>query len=136
VYAAVASTVQHFRKLNNPGLHFSYPYLSIINPADYLGNTFSDAILRFAIIRSAMRNELMCWKDKSESERRIQVEGLLLGNNVDPDDREPLRLEFALAIAGKKLPEVSLDREQWQAMGNSPAVSLLKYLHGRKNNAP
>ena len=128
--------MQHFRKLTNHGLRFSYPYLSIIAPADYLGTTFSDAILRFAIIRSAKRNELVYWKDKSETDRRLQVESLLIGMNVDPDNREPLRLEFAMAIAANKLPAVLFDQEQWQMMGNSPAVSLLKHLHGGEINEP
>ena len=51
-------------------LEAPYPHVSVLQQAEYLSNKFNGDILRFAILRSAYRDELERWRFKEELDGR------------------------------------------------------------------
>lgn len=130
VVASVASVLQHLRVVST-GLHFGYPHLSILEPTDYLGGTFTDVVLRLALMRGAHRRELQCWKDESEEKRRTFVNGLVQRRIESERDQEALLLHLAVEVALHKLPAPKLSEEDWQGLDHSQAGQLLRRVCGK-----
>jgi hypothetical protein len=119
VVASVAAVLQHMRTAHPDGqrLEATYPHVSVLQQAEYLSDKFNDDILRFAILRSAYRDELERWRFKEELDRREKVTHYLSsGDNLDV-----CRLEFAVARLAGKIPEPNIAVDEWGRMEGWPA---------------
>jgi hypothetical protein len=104
VVAAVSAVFHYWRKEKPLGCF--YPLVTIVDHDDYLGKTFSDVILREAILRACGKAELVHWKEDLERARYELAKPLMLGNSVDRSDVDSLRLEFGIATIAGKLPNM------------------------------
>ncbi len=130
VLASVLSSIQHLRVVPS-GLHFGYPHLAILEPTDYIGATFTDVVLRLALMRGAHRRELQCWRDESEERRRSLVNELAQRDSSKERDQEALLFQMVVEIALQKLPAPKLSDEQWEVLGRSQPGRLLQLLCGK-----
>jgi hypothetical protein len=127
VLTAVGAVLHHMR-VELP-LGCKYPHVTVIDHQDYLGTTFNDVILKLAILRACKKEELVHWKDDRELARRALASPLLLGEGVDGSDRDPLRLEFGIAMLAGKLPHVIVDHSELEALEDSLTWRFLSLLH-------
>jgi hypothetical protein len=120
VFAAVASTIQRMRTDADPHRRLAsceYPIVSVIDPRDPLGNTFSESIIRAAIIRASKRVELERIKAEDERARTNMVKQIIFDTERDINN---LTLELFLGIAMRKLPPISVssgELEELRARG-------------------
>lgn len=111
LFAAVASTVQRMRTTGDPQrkLALEYPFVTLVDPTDYLGNTFSDSIIRAGIIRAAMRSEIERLRGEDEKQRALSIKHIMLDPNADSHN---VSFELALAMAMRKLPRPDFSAKQ------------------------
>jgi len=102
IVTAASSAMQSLRK--NGGLGSFFPYVSVLDDLEYLGETYNDLIIKLALIRSCRINELVRWKDDDENKRIKAIENLFREGVVDERDVKSLYLEFSLNILSGKLP--------------------------------
>lgn len=111
LFAAIASTVQRMRTIDDSQrkLALEYPFVTLIDPTDYLGNTFSDSIIRAGIIRAAMRSEIERLRGEDEKQRALSIKHIMLDPNADSHN---VSFELALAMVMRKLPRPGLSAEE------------------------
>jgi hypothetical protein len=114
VFAAISSALQRLRTDPTASRTLNrrlYPQRNCICADDYLGNTFTDPILRACFLRSAYRHELEKMAGEDELERAAAAKRIL----VDPDPPEHgLAAELALAIALQKLPPITITEAEYK----------------------
>lgn len=102
-------------------LESTYPHVTVIDSADYFGETFNDAVLRLAIIRAANRAELERWKDRAEEARRRTCREYLLRPGATDD---VFRFELMVAMQEGKIPRPSLSASDQSQLKRSAAGEL------------
>jgi hypothetical protein len=112
VIAAIMSGLQQLR--TDPSRTFalgrqSYPSITCLNPIDYLGGTFSDPVLRAAILRSARRSEVEHIGSEQEQLRAAMAKKLIM--SAKPDERA-VSIELLIAMACRKIPKLSFTDDE------------------------
>jgi hypothetical protein len=79
--------------------------MNCISTDDYLGNTFTDPILRASFLRAAHRPELEKISAEDEAKRADAARTILL--SPDPSEHS-LGVELMLAVASRKMPSLAL----------------------------
>jgi hypothetical protein len=132
VVASVAAVLQHMRTARSEGqrLEATYPHVSVLGQAEYLSDKFNDDILRFAILRSAYRDELERWTFKEESDRRDEVTRFLSSR----DNLEVFRLEFAIARLAGKIPDPDITYDEWRGKDGWPAELWQELVKAKQNS--
>ncbi|MGH9800631.1 MAG: hypothetical protein ACRD82_09725, partial [Blastocatellia bacterium] len=127
VIVAVAAALQQMRnsKDEKNKLETAYPHITVIDSEDYLGDTFSDNILRLAIIRVAKRSELERWRHVDEEHRRTVVRNYLTGQDQDTKPDE-VCFELAVAMLDHKLPKPALSESDWENLKGTEYGSLIR----------
>lgn len=112
VFAAISSALQRLRTDSAGARTLSrrlYPQRNCICADDYLGNTFTDPILRASFLRGALRHELEKMSAEDEMKRGKAAKRVL----VDGEPMEhSLAVELLLAIALQKVPGFSLTDDE------------------------
>jgi hypothetical protein len=128
VYAAVASAIQQLRARSDPAGNLSvpvYPQVKTLRYKDYLGTTFTDAVLRASFLRATHRRELERVSTTAELDRAEKTRSLI----VHPQMSEHcITLEFFLSMAMQHLPRVVLTEEEKQLPHLSPIRDVLDLL--------
>lgn len=116
VFAAVASTIQRMRTHADPQRRLAsceYPIISVIDPRDSLGNTFSESIIRAAIVRASKRVELERVRAEDERARTNLVKQIIFDTEKDINN---VSLELFLGIAMHKLPPISVSSGELEGL--------------------
>jgi hypothetical protein len=112
VFAAVSSALQRLRTDPDAARTLNrrlYPQRNCICTDDYLGNSFTDPILRASFLRGAHRHELEKMSAEDEMKRGNAAKRVLL--DAQPIEHA-LAVELLLAIALQKVPSFSLTDEE------------------------
>ena len=112
VFAAISSALQRLRTDSDAARTLNrrlYPQRNCICTDDYLGNTFTDPILRASFLRAALRHELEKMSAEDEMKRSKAARCLVV--DVEPMEHS-LAFELLLAIALQKVPGFSLTNEE------------------------
>jgi hypothetical protein len=128
VFAAVCSALQQLRTESNATrslAHHDYPQVNSLDPQDYLGTTFTDPILRVAILRATHRSELERVSAEHEAERGQAARLLLV--SADATER-CLAIELLLAMSLRKLPTIPLTDQDRQLPHLAELNSLIEAL--------
>jgi hypothetical protein len=134
VFGAVAAVLQLYRKIPD-GLQSGYPLLSTIAHSDYLGTTFTDAVLRLAFLRGARSRELTHWKTPLEATRAESLRLLLTDKGIiEPWERDSVMREVSVAILLGRLPSPSLSADEWKATAVGIPGELLQLVAGLVNS--
>jgi hypothetical protein len=116
IFIAVASTIQQLRVHEDPtkniGRHH-YPILNCLDPGDYLGKTFTDTVLRAAILRAATNVELERVKGEDEAKRCADAKSLILSVRSDENS---IAIELLLASALRKIPRITFSEQEKTAL--------------------
>jgi hypothetical protein len=128
VIACVAAALQQMRTWDDARLESTYPHTTVLGANNFFGNRFNDTILKLAIVRCAGRSELRRQKDRPDQELRRHVRRYLLGDNVDPEDRDATRLELAVAILARKLPVLNVSESDWEELNEVEYLEFLRYV--------
>jgi len=126
VFAAVASAIQRLRTDDDPRRNLAqqnYPQATCICPHDYLGNTFTDPILRAAILRSARRAEVERVKGEDEAHRSALAKSILL---ADKSDEHSVSIELLIAIATRKVPLPTFSGNEMKILEERGVAEFLK----------
>lgn len=127
-YAAVASACQQLRARPDPIHNLAvqlYPQVKCLRYSDYLGTTFTDPVLRSALLRAAHRRELERVSSGGEAKRAEAAKGLLLS----PDKGDHcVAIEILLASRLKKLPRLVLTEGEMQAPHLAEINQVLRVL--------
>jgi hypothetical protein len=130
---AVGSALQHLREAGSHNSHLErgYPHATLLDSNDYLGNKFTDDIIRAAILRLADPKELACWEEEHESKRKELLNTLILRpeSKVPPTDIrfQAMLMELATSSMLGKIPQRSLagsDFDQLSQESYSPFLRL------------
>jgi len=102
VLFCIAAAVHHLRGRDGSArLEWKYPNIAVLDDRNYLGQRFTDDILRVAIMRVAKWRELLRINFPDEETRRSNLGTLLTQSNS-----EMLHLESIVASLAHKLPQV------------------------------
>ncbi len=118
VIGSVAAALQQMRTARPEAqrLAAAYPHVSVLDHEQYLGHTFNDDILRFAILRCARRDELERWKFEFEEERKNRITEFLRSE----DTADVFKLELAIARLAGKIPPPDLVNTDWAELSGWP----------------
>lgn len=133
VFAAVASAIQQLRARTDPAHNLSiqvYPQINCIKHTDYLGNTFTDPVLRASFLRAAHRPELERISGREETKRRQATKSIIL--HPAPGEH-CVAVEFILAMALHKLPRVSFTEEERNAPHMIALAELIEAMNIESN---
>lgn len=117
VAAAVASAIQTMRVEPDDGKRLSpgaFPKRSVLMFNDVM-DRYTDAILRSAILRTALGNELRLSREAEEDKRADWARKMLTSNH--PAERS-LRRELLIAVVMDKLPRTTLDQQTLDTLRN------------------
>lgn len=99
IFAAVAAALQNLRvaRADCPPLGpRRYPIATMIRSSDYLHETYTDSILRAAILRGANAEELVYTDSEAEARRSRYISAIMTSTELDVND---LRAEILIAFA-------------------------------------
>ncbi len=126
VFAAVASGLQQLRASSDLASYLgrrSYPLVKCLDPRDYLGTTFTDAVLRAAILRGARRSELERVGFEDEAHRCEMAKSLIL---AEGQDDYGVTIELFLAMARRKIPMPEFNAEERATLAKRELLEVLE----------
>ena len=131
VVAAVAAAIQFHRNSREADrLETAHPHVSLVHPDCYMGTTeFTDASLRFAVLRTARRGEVALWQDLPELKYKEKLRDILFKSGSG--SQAAFRLEFALALLEHKLLPLQFADSDMDSLDTLPSTGVLRYALSR-----
>ena len=96
-------------------LGVEYPLYTIVRSSDYLGDTFNDALLKGAILRSCGSQELFAVEDEKLQYQKKMIVGLLGDEKLCDTEKCFFFYELLLALKAFKLPS-PVDDPAWRGI--------------------
>jgi hypothetical protein len=117
----IAAAVHHYKTVGRvtadgtDKLGVEFPLYTIVRSDDYLGDTFNEALIKAAILRSCEAAELYAVEDRQLQEQRKLLGMLMVEGKLKPPERCFFLYELFLTLRAYKLPDPIIPTD-WKAI--------------------